>query len=93
MFKDAFIKLDSAQAQKMTQMVNPFLDKPLDDKKTTVMVHDLSFYKDYFLVDLTRHDIHPPVTRMAVCNKAGDVHVLNWTNDIIFKLNKTSVKI
>lgn len=88
MFKDAFIKLDATQAQSMIKTINPFLDIAFDETKTSVMVHDLPFYKDYFLVEISSYDVHPPVIRSAVCNKDGDVNVLNWTNNVIFHLNK-----
>ncbi len=89
MFKDAFIKLDPTQSEKMVATINPFLDSPMDVIKTTVLIHDLSFYKDFFLAELSRHDVHPEIVRVAVCNKKGEVHVLNWTNEVIFQLNKS----
>ena len=89
MFKDAFIKLDSAQAERMTTLVNPHLDQTFEPAGTSVMVHDLSFYKGYFLAELSRHDHYPPLVRYAVCNDKGDVHILNWSNETIFRLNKS----
>jgi hypothetical protein len=89
MFKDAFIKLDAVQAEKMTDVINPFLDSPMDPKSSSVLIHDLSFYKDYFLAEISNHNQHPPMMRAAICNGNGDVHVLSWANDVIFKLNKT----
>lgn len=88
MFKDAFTKMDQIQAARMTTAVNPHLDAPFDPDKTKVMIHTLSFYEGYFLAELSRHDVNPPITRIAVCNDKGAVHVLNWTNDVIYKLNK-----
>lgn len=87
MFRDAFVKLDPAQALRMTEVVNPFLDKPMQLQGTNVMVHDLSFYKGYFLAELSRHDVYPPSVRTAVCNDKGDVYILNWGNEIIYTLN------
>lgn len=89
MFKDAFIKLDPVQAARMTDLVNPKLDSKFDPATATVMVHNLPFYDGYFLVEFARHDQHPPITRTAVCNEKGDVIILNWTNEPIYKLNKT----
>lgn len=88
MFKDAFITLDAQKSVQLTSLINPFLDMPMDVNKTSVMIHDLSFYKGYFLADLSRNDVHPPITRSAICDKTGQVHVLNWTNEVIFSLNK-----
>lgn len=89
MFKDAFIKLDPVQAARMTDLVNPKLDIKFDPAASTVMVHNLPFYDGFFLVEFARHDQHPPITRTAICNEKGDVIVLNWTNEPIYKLNKT----
>jgi hypothetical protein len=89
MFKDAFIKLDAAQASRLTEKVNPFLDIQFDPQNTSVMIHNLSFYEGYFLAELSRHDQHPPIVRNLICNDAGQMHVLNWGNEIIYKLNKT----
>jgi hypothetical protein len=88
MFHDAFIKLDSTQAAKMVELVNPKLDIKYDPARATVMVHNLSFYPDYFVVELANHDENPPLIRLAICNDKGEVHVLNWTNVPIFLLNK-----
>lgn len=89
MFKDAFIKLDPAQAARMTEKINPFLDTTFDPQSTNVMVHPLSFYEGYSLIELSRHDQNPPIVRNAICNDADQVHVLNWSNDVIYRMNKT----
>lgn len=87
MFKDAFTKLDEKQAARLIEIVGPFLDGTFDPHKTSVMTHDLSFYPGYFLAEFSRHDQNPPVMCAAVCNKEGKVHVLNWTNEVIYALN------
>jgi len=90
MFKDAFIKLDSTQAARMIERLNPHFDVAFDPAATTVMVHALSFYEGHSLVEVSRHDQHPPIMRVAINNdKTGEVTVLNWTNEPIHKLNKT----
>lgn len=89
MFKDAFIKLDSAQAARMTERLNPHLDTKFDPATSTVMIHNLPFYEDYFIAEIARHDQHPPIVRAAVCDERGSVTVLNWTNEPIHKLNRT----
>lgn len=89
MFADAFIKLDSNQAAQMTTLINPSLDVTYDPAKTGVMIHHLSFYEGYFLAELSDHTVNPPMVRNAICNDKGDVHVINWTNEVIFQLNKT----
>ncbi len=88
MFKDAFIKLDPVQAARMTDLINPKLDIKFDPANASVMVHNLPFYEGHFLVELSKNDQHPPITRAAVCNEKGDVFVLNWTNETIYQLNK-----
>ncbi len=88
MFADAFIKLDKAQSARVAALIAPFLDVTFDPERANVMIHHLSFYEGYFLAEISAHDVNPPLVRSVVCNDKGDVHVLNWTNDIIFKLNK-----
>lgn len=89
MFADAFIKLDPVQSARIVNLINPKLDIKFDPNKAGVMTHALPFYEGYFLAEISSHDTNPPATRFALCNNDGDVHVLNWTNDVIFKLNKT----
>ena len=89
MFKDAFIKLEPTQAARMTERINPSLDMLFDPARTTVMVHDLPFYEGYKLVEIARHDQHPPIIRVAIINDKQDVTILNWTNEPIHKLNRT----
>lgn len=72
----------------MVEVVNPYLDRRFETDGTQVMVHDLSFYKGYFLTEITHGDVHPPLIRSAICNDKGEVHILNGTNDIIYKLNE-----
>lgn len=88
MFKDAFIKLDSATAARMTERINPYLDMKFDPATTTVMTHSLSFYEGHTLVELTQHNQHPPIMRVALCDDKNNVTVLNWTNEPIHKLNR-----
>ena len=88
MFKDAFVKLDAVQAEKLAVMINPHLDQPFEPAGTAAMVHDLPFYPGWFLAELSRHDHYPPLVRYAVCNDKGEVHALNWSNEPIFRLNK-----
>ncbi len=90
MFKDAFIKLDAAQSQKMVEKLNPHLDLQFEPATTTAMIHNLSFYENHFLVELARHDRHPPIVRNAVCTDKGAITVLNWTNEPIHALNKAA---
>lgn len=89
MFYDAFIKLDRLQAAKMTELINPHLDTKYDSETATLMIHNLSFYEGHYIVELTDHTQHPPIVRIVVCNDAGDVHILDWTNKPIFALNKS----
>lgn len=89
MFKDAFIKLDSAKAAKMAETANPHFDIKFDPERTTVMTHALSFYPGWFIAELTDHDQSPPVMRVAVCSDEGAVVALNWSNAPIYKLNKS----
>ena len=87
MFKDAFIKLDPTQSARMVERLNPHFDVIFDPASSTVMSHALPFYDGYFLVEISRHDQHPPVTRAAICDDKGSVNVLNWSNEPIYALN------
>lgn len=87
MFKDAFIKLDPTQAARMTERLNPYMDMAFSPQNATVMVHALPFYEGYSLVEVSRHDQHPPMVRAAVCDDKNNVTILNWTNEPIHKLN------
>ena len=89
MFKDAFIKLEPTQAARMTDRINPYLDMLFDPARATVMIHELPFYEGHNLVEIARHDQHPPIIRVAVTNDKEDVTLLNWTNEPIHKLNRT----
>ena len=88
MFKDACIKLDPVQAARMVALINPVLDIKFDPDKSNVMIHNLSFYENYFIAEISRHDQQPPIVRVAVCNDKGEINVLNWTNQPIMDLNK-----
>lgn len=87
--KDAFIKLEPENAAILIGQAAPSFDIAFDPASTTVMVHDLEFYKGYFLAEFSRTDQHPPAIRHAVCNDKGEVHVLDWTNAPIYDLNKS----
>ncbi|MFA7457763.1 MAG: hypothetical protein WCY57_10005, partial [Micavibrio sp.] len=88
MFKEEFTKLDPVKAARMIAHVNPHLDVVFDEKTAQAMVCDLPFYKGYFLVELSRHDEHPPLVRHVVCNQDGQVVPLDWTNAPLFALNE-----
>jgi hypothetical protein len=88
MFKDAFIKLDPVQAARMAGLINPALDIKFDPDKSNVMIHNLSFYENYFIAEISRHDQQPPIVRAAICNDKGEINVLNWSNEPIMALNK-----
>ncbi|HEU4839524.1 MAG TPA: hypothetical protein VFS88_08960 [Micavibrio sp.] len=88
MFKDAFIKLDPVQAARMVGLINPALDIKFDPDKSNVMIHNLPFYENYFIAEISRHDQQPPIVRAAVCNDKGEINVLNWSNEPIMALNK-----
>ncbi len=88
MFKDAFIKLDPVQASRMTDHINPHLDTLFDPSTATVMTHNLPFYEGHYIVEVARHDQHPPIVRTVVCNDKGEVTPLNWSNEPIHALNR-----
>jgi hypothetical protein len=89
MFKDAFAKLDPVQSAQMAVLINPHLDRAFDPQDVTIMIHDLPFYAGYFLAEISDHSEHPAIVRTCICNEHGAVHVLTWTNDPIYRLNKS----
>jgi len=89
MFKDAFVKLDAVQAAQLTQTLSPFSDITFDPKQVTAMVHDLPFYKGFFLAELSDHTQNPAIVRTFICQNENRVYPVTWSNDIIYDLNET----
>jgi len=55
--------------------------------KTTVEIADLPFYDEYKLYALTDTTLPAPNTRY-VLYKAGDLTIMNWTNEPIYSVNE-----
>lgn len=87
MFQDAFIKLEKDECRQVLEEVNPALGGGAFNPNTaTVLAQDLSFYPGYRFLDIADYEI-TPAFRKFVIHSPGDVTVLDWTNDPIYKLN------
>jgi hypothetical protein len=80
--------LDADAAQKfLTAIAVDILPVTLPEGKTTVQVADLPFYDDYKFYAISDTTLPAPNTRY-VLYKAGDVSLLNWTNEPIYSVNE-----
>src|SRR5688572_20432938 len=87
MFQDAFIKLEKDECRQVLEEINPALGGGAFSPKTsTVLAQDLSFYPGYRFLDVADYEI-TPAFRKFIVHRPGDVTVLDWTNDPIYKLN------
>ncbi|MBU6474989.1 MAG: hypothetical protein KGL10_01545 [Alphaproteobacteria bacterium] len=81
-------KLGSEKAARILDEINPRLTPvPFLQESTTVRTQRLSFYKDHLLVELTDLSTVPGARKYALY-KPGDVHVLDWTNRVIYEMNE-----
>ena len=84
-------KLDAEKAAKILAEINPHLAPvPFNPEETTIRTAALSFYKGYDLCELTDLSAIPAARKYAIY-KPGDVHVLDWTNNVIYSLNDTAL--
>jgi hypothetical protein len=83
-------KLDPERAARILSEVNPKLDPvPFSAEHTTVRTLRLPFYKSYELCELTDLSAVPAARKYAIY-RAGDVHVIDWTNEAIYETNRTA---
>lgn len=88
MFEEAFTQLELADAATILDQVNPSLDGvTYDPVEATVMSIDLSFYHGYQFLDISDQTT-TPIKRHYVVYAHDDVHVLDFTNEFIYGLNK-----
>lgn len=91
---DIWEKLSAEESEDFVSGVNPYL-KPIELGKnsTTVKKHDLSFYDEYDLFQLTDFESIPNVIKYVLVNKFSDfghsqkVIPITWTNEPIYRLN------
>lgn len=87
MFREAFEKLDPEQTEKILNKVNPLIEGyDFDSSQTSVMSHDLSFYKGYKFYDIADLTVNPIFRRYAIIGK-NEAVILDWSNVPLFALN------
>jgi len=83
-------KLNGVEAKKVLEEINPHIEPvPFNPDTTTVRKQKLSFYEEYILYEMTDLSAIPGVRKYAIY-KPGDVHVLNWTNQMIYEVNENA---
>ncbi len=88
MFSNAFIKLDREEAQALVSEVNPHLKEgKFKEDTATVFAQDMSFYRGYRFLDIADFSAVPTVRKFAIY-KPGDITILNWTNEPIYRMNE-----
>lgn len=88
MLTDACTKLDRLECENILADVNPALEgSAYDPARVTILAQALSFYPGYQLLDIADFE-QTPANRRFVIYKPGDVTVLNWTNEAIYRLNE-----
>lgn len=88
MSEENFIPLELDDIALALDQINPLLDgSHYDPIQTRILAADLPFYHGYQLFDISDHTTHPVRHHYAVYSH-GDPHILNFTNDCIYKLNK-----
>lgn len=88
MFQDAFIKLDRLETESLLDVANPKLDgATFRPDNTVVLAHDLPFYPGYRFAEIADHNTNPPRSRYVI-QKDGDITVLDWTNEPVYRLNE-----
>lgn len=81
-------KLDPEKAARVVAEINPHLEPvPFSPEHTAVRFQKLPFYRDYDLYELTDLSAVPAARKYALY-KAGDVHVISWTNQAIYETNE-----
>ena len=85
---DDWQKQDSERAARILDEVNPHLEPvPFNVESTTIRMQPMPFYRGYQLLELTDLSAVPAARKYAIY-KAGDVNVINWTNQTIYDLNE-----
>ncbi len=81
-------KLDAKAAEGLLQEINPEI-KPVsfNPEMTIIRRCRLPFYKDHVLLELTDLS-HVTAARKYALHKSGDVNIINWTNQPIYRVNE-----
>lgn len=82
-------KTEKDIAQILPEVNNMIDPVPFDLEQTIIRSQPLEFYPDYELLELTDMSVIPAAKKYVVY-KPGDVNVIDWTNDVIYELNKNA---
>ena len=87
MFDEAMTQLELDETATILDQINPLIEgNPYDPVETTIMAIDLLFYHGYQYCEISDHTAHPKRRHVAIYSH-GDPHILNFTNEAIYKLN------
>jgi len=85
---DNWQKLDSETTALFLKEINKNIEPvQFSIDNTIIRTQELSFYKDYLLVELTDLSVVPGAKKYSIY-KAGDVNIIDWTNQIIYDTNE-----
>ena len=88
MFKNAFQRIEGDEAQAILDQVNPKLDvEPYQGDGIAILAQNLPFYAGYQFLEISDHAAHPVRTHYVIYS-AGDITLMDWTNEPIYTLNQ-----
>ena len=83
-------KVDQSTGETLIQEINAHIEPvPFQVETTTLRKMTLPFYDDYDFYELTDLAAVPGVRKYALYKK-GDVHVIDWTNQVIYDTNENA---
>jgi hypothetical protein len=86
-------ELDDLAAARMVAEVNAEAPYQLPAGKTKIKTAAVPFYDDYQIVSMADATLPLPNERFMIY-KSGDLHVMNWTNEPIYRVNdKAPIKL
>jgi len=87
---DNWNKKSEKETKQLLSEINNMIDPvPFDLEKTIIRFQPLPFYEGYELLELTDMSTIPAAKKYVIY-KSGDVNVIDWTNDVIYELNKNA---
>lgn len=87
MFQDAFKKLELDEIATILDQIKDDLDAHYDPIETTILAWNAPFYPGCRVLEIANHDTMPAIKTFAVYSPKKWA-ILNYTSDMIFKLNK-----
>ena len=88
MLANTLIKLDKADVLDVLESAKPVLrDGSFNPDTVKMLGQYIPFYPGYRFIDVADYSVTPAVRKFMLF-KPGDVTVLNWTNEPIYRLNE-----